>query len=66
MCLSTVYVDYGNKNDEIMKDVARIEAEGTGFWLINLFGEKKFIEGKLRAIDLVDGHSVIFRSSSPD
>jgi len=23
-----------------MKDIARIEAEGQGFWLINLFGEK--------------------------
>jgi hypothetical protein len=37
------------------KDVARIEAEGQGFWLINLFGERKFIEGTIQTINLMDG-----------
>jgi hypothetical protein len=40
MCLSTAYMDSGNEQKEIVKEVARIEAEGQGFWLINLFGEK--------------------------
>jgi len=43
MCLSTVYMKSGNEQKEIMKDIARIEAEGQGFWFINLFGEKRFI-----------------------
>jgi predicted RNA-binding protein len=30
---------------EIMRDVARIEAEGSGFWLINLFGKKNSQKG---------------------
>ncbi|MBN1626511.1 MAG: CooT family nickel-binding protein [Deltaproteobacteria bacterium] len=60
MCLSTVYINHENINEEVMKDVARIEAEGAGFVLINLFGEKKFIEGKITTIDLVEDHSVIF------
>jgi hypothetical protein len=30
MCLSTVYMNSGNEEKEIMKDVARIEAEGKG------------------------------------
>ena len=34
MCLSTVYMNSGNEEKEIMKDVARIEAEGQVFWLI--------------------------------
>lgn len=63
MCLSTVYMNHGNRHAEVMNDVARIESEGSGFWLINLFGEKKFIEGKIRTIDLVDDHSVIFEKS---
>jgi len=42
-----------------MKDIARIEAEGQGFWLINLFGEKKFVEGNIQSADLLDGRFVL-------
>ena len=42
-----------------MKDIARIEAEGQGFWLINLFGEKKFVEGSIQSADLLDGRFVL-------
>ena len=59
MCLSTVYMDSGNESQKIMKDVARIEAEGRGFWLIDLFGEKTFIEGTIQTIDLVGGQLVM-------
>ena len=31
MCLSTVYLNSGDEKKEIMKEVARIEAEGQGF-----------------------------------
>jgi predicted RNA-binding protein len=44
-----------------MKDVARIEAEGQGFWLINLFGEREFIEGSIETVDLMDEHFVMLR-----
>jgi predicted RNA-binding protein len=59
MCLSTAYMNSGNEQKEIMKDIARIEAEGQGFWLINLFGEKKFVEGSLQSADLLDGRFVL-------
>lgn len=59
MCLSSVYMRSGDGRKEIMKDVARIEAEGEGFWLITLFGEKKFVEGAIRTIDLSDEHLVM-------
>ena len=61
MCLSTVYMHSGNEEKEIMKDVARIEAEGKGFWFINMFGERKFIEGTIQTVDLMDEHFVMFR-----
>jgi len=61
MCLSTVYMDSGNEQKEIMKDVARIEAEGQGFWFINLFGERKFLEGTIQTVDLMDKHFVMLR-----
>jgi predicted RNA-binding protein len=59
MCLSTVYMNSGDKKKEIMKDVARIEADGKGFWLINLFGEREFIEGSIETVDLMDEHFVM-------
>jgi predicted RNA-binding protein len=52
-------MDSGNAKEEIMKDVARIEAEGKGFWLIDLFGEREFIEGRIQTIDLMDEHFVV-------
>ena len=62
MCLSSVYMDTREGRNEIMRDVARIEAEGSGFWLINLFGKRKFAEGCIRTIDLMDEHFVILDS----
>lgn len=61
MCLSTVYMDSGDEQKEIMKDVARIEAEGKGLWLINLFGEKTFIEGKIQTVNLTDGSFITLK-----
>jgi predicted RNA-binding protein len=59
MCLSSVYMRSTDGRREIMKDVARIEAEGRGFWLITLFGEKKYVEGTIRTIDLSEEHFVM-------
>jgi len=64
--LSTVYMSSGNKQNQIMKDVARIEAEGQGFWFINLFGEKRFIEGSIQTIDLLDGQFVMLEKDKPN
>jgi predicted RNA-binding protein len=61
MCLSNVYIDLGDEEKEIMKDVARIEAEGQGFWMINLFGERKYVEGVIETIDFENGHYVRLR-----
>jgi len=62
MCLSTVRMDTDDSQKEIMQDVARIEAEGAGFWLIDLFGEKTFVEGAIQSVDLVDENLVILTS----
>jgi predicted RNA-binding protein len=59
MCLSSIYMSTTNGQKEIMRDVARIEAEGQGFWLITLFGKKKFVRGAIRTIDLSEEHVVI-------
>jgi predicted RNA-binding protein len=59
MCLSTVYIDSDTGKEELMRDVAEMEAEGKGFFLVNLFGERKFVEGRVKSIDFVDEHTVV-------
>ena len=41
-----------------MQDVAEMEAEGEGFLLANLFGEKRFVKGSIKRVDFVDEHTV--------
>lgn len=63
MCLSTVYVNSEKSQKEVMRDVAQVKAHDRGYWLIDLFGEKTFIEGTVDSIDLVEGNLVILGNS---
>lgn len=60
-----MYVDSGNGQNEIMREVARIESERGGFWLINFFGEKKFVEGTIRTANFTDGYFVMVGNKGP-
>ena len=59
MCLSTVYINSGMGKEEVMREVAEMEAEGKGFFLVNLFGERRFVKGRIKSIDFVDEHRVV-------
>jgi len=58
MCLSTVYIISGTGKEEIMRDVAEMEADGEGFFLVNLIGEKRFVKGIIKRVDFVGEHTV--------
>ena len=60
MCLSNVfYIDSDGQQQEVMRDVAQMEAHNNGFMLVGLLGEQKFVQGGVRTIDFVDKHSVV-------
>jgi predicted RNA-binding protein len=61
MCLSTVYIDSGGDQEEVMRDVAYMQAKDEGFLLIGLLGEQNLILGKVkvRSVDFVDKHTVV-------
>ena len=63
MCLNTVYNDSGEGQEEIMREVAQMEAKDNGFMLINLFGEQEVVRGKIKSIDFVDEHSVVLEKN---
>jgi len=62
MSLGTVYMDSGNGQKEIMKDIAKVEPEGKGFWLVNLFGDRNFVEGTIQRINFAGGCFVTLES----
>lgn len=49
-----------------MKDVALIEADGDGFWLTDLFGERRFVAGKITSLDLTNGQCLMSGKPDPD
>jgi len=60
MCLSNVsFIDSNGQQQEVMRDVARMEYRNNGFLLTGLLGEQKFVQGEVRTIDFVDKHSVV-------
>jgi predicted RNA-binding protein len=60
MCLSNVfYIDSNGQQQEVMRDVARMEAHNNGYVLTGLLGEQKFVQGGVKTIDFVDKHSVV-------
>lgn len=60
MCLSNVfYIDSSGQREEVMRDVARMEAHDNGFLLMGLLGEQKFVRGEVKSVDFVDKHSVV-------
>jgi len=60
MCLSNVFsIDSSGQQQEVMQDVAQMEAHNNGFLLTGLLGEQKFVQGEVRTIDFVDKHSVV-------
>jgi len=61
MCLSNLFIDSDGQQEEVMRDVAQMQAHNNGFMFIGLLGEQKFVEGKVKSIDFVDKHSVVLR-----
>jgi predicted RNA-binding protein len=60
MCLSNVfYIDSNGQQQEVMHEVAQMEAHNDGFLLTGLLGEQKFVQGEVRTIDFVGKHSVV-------
>ena len=63
MCLSTIYIDSKGRRHKVMQDVAGIEAEKDGYALIDLFGARKFVQGKIKAVDFLDEHIVVLEDN---
>ncbi len=59
MCESTVYVEMGGEETEIMKDVAKVEVNGKTITCIDIMGEIKTVQGTVKRVDLVNHRFII-------
>ena len=59
MCLSTVYIQSGDRRIKVMQDVAQMESNQEGYLLIGLLGDQKFVKGRIKSVDFVDDHTVV-------
>lgn len=62
MCLSTVYLDSNGQLTQVMQEVARLEAREDGYVFVNLFGEEKFVRGRLMRMDFVDDNAIVLEA----
>jgi len=59
MCLSTVYIQSGDRRIKVMQDVAQMEYNQEGYLLIGLLGDQKVVKGRIKSVDFVDDHTVV-------
>ena len=64
MCLSTVYIQLEGRRIEVMQDVAQLESRAEGYLMTGLLGDQKMIDGRIKKIDFVDDHAVIFEKET--
>jgi predicted RNA-binding protein len=58
MCESKVYLDTPQGEELVMEEVTSIRPEGEGYRLVNLFGEARLVQGRIKEIDLLK-HRVV-------
>ena len=58
MCEGTVFLVSGGNEEEVMKDVLFLEARENRFVLIDLLGNRKELQAKIKNIDFMH-HKVV-------
>ncbi len=63
MCLSTVYKNEKKPENEVLKNVMRIECGGGKVTLTDIMGREAVVEGEVLSADLTGG-TVVLRTAS--
>ncbi len=60
MCEANAYIlEEDGKHTMVMEAVDKVEPDEKGIRLVSIFGEQKFIKGRIHALSLVDHRVVI-------
>ena len=64
MCEANAYLLKDGREELVMEAVDSIEPEDENSWrLVNIFGEQKILQGRIRGMQLVD-HKILFQPKS--
>ncbi len=64
MCEANAYLLMEGREELIMESVDIVEPEEENNWrLVNVFGEQKYLQGRLKGMNLVD-HKIFFEKIS--
>lgn len=61
MCESTAYIVINGKEEEAMEHVDFLENQEGKVKMVNLFGEEKVVQGRVKSLSLVD-HKIILEA----
>lgn len=62
MCEVRVFIEKDGKLETVMKNVVSIKPENDRLLLVDLFGNQKFIEAKIKELKLLD-HEVVLEEN---
>jgi predicted RNA-binding protein len=64
VCLATVYVQNEGQREEVMRDVAWVEPNGSHLRLVSLMGESRLLQARIISIDLLSSSIVLQRTAA--
>jgi predicted RNA-binding protein len=59
MCEADAYITRDDKIELVLKSVDRVEPLDDGFLLVDIYGTRKTVKGRLKQMNLVN-HEIIF------
>ncbi len=64
MCQTTAYLVEEGKEIPLLQDVVSVTPEQGRVRMVNLFGEERIVQGKIKQIDLLS-HRIVICQSTP-
>ena len=59
MCIATVYLSGQNNNESVMQDVIKMKFTEEGVSFLDILGEEKNLDAKVKSVDFIKHNVVI-------
>ena len=59
MCESTAYIVEDGKEELLLENVEELNADENGIKLVNLFGDQKTVDGRIKSISFLENKIIL-------
>jgi predicted RNA-binding protein len=59
MCESTAYIVQDGKEELLLENVEELNADENGIKLVNLFGDQKTVDGRIKSISFLENKIIL-------